>query len=180
MSTKGMISKSYINQERCIEWGITLSQGALLDFLIKLSFYQDAGEEYIPVSRSEIVMRLPVVFNRIDTVYRTLKELSQKNLIEYTPMGEGDELALVSTVKDAWFEHLDESEFLEAMRSFVGDIQCSIDGYTQPTSSRKAKKVISSRVRKDVFERDKYRCQTCDTHLNLSVDHIHPESKGGE
>lgn len=51
-----MIGNSHINQARCIEWDITLNQGALLDFLIKLSIYQDAGEDYMPVNRGESVM----------------------------------------------------------------------------------------------------------------------------
>lgn len=42
------------------------------------------------------------------------------------------------------------------------------------------KKKISNKLRKQVFERDKYRCKHCETHLDLSCDHIHPESKGGE
>lgn len=43
---------------------------------------------------------------------------------------------------------------------------------------RKAK--IPQALRTKVFERDFYRCVTCSTHLNLSIDHIYPESKGGE
>lgn len=175
-----MISNSHINQARCIEWGITLNQGALLDFLIKLSIYQDAGEDYMPVNRGEIAMRLPVLFNRADTVYRTLKELSQKNLIEYVPIGESDELSIGHAVTDFWFECMEYPEFLEVMQSFSDDMQHSPDGYTQPASNRKVKQSISNRIKKAVFERDKYRCQACDTHLNLSVDHIVPESKGGE
>lgn len=41
------------------------------------------------------------------------------------------------------------------------------------------KAAISNALRKAVFERDLYRCKHCGTHLNLSVDHIVPESKGG-
>lgn len=41
------------------------------------------------------------------------------------------------------------------------------------------KKKISHRLQKAVFERDAYRCLNCETHLDLSVDHIIPESKGG-
>jgi 5-methylcytosine-specific restriction endonuclease McrA len=41
------------------------------------------------------------------------------------------------------------------------------------------KQRISYGLRRQVFERDAYRCQQCGTHLNLTVDHIIPESKGG-
>ena len=41
------------------------------------------------------------------------------------------------------------------------------------------KKVIPSDLRKRVFERDAYRCIHCETHIDLTVDHIKPESKGG-
>lgn len=42
------------------------------------------------------------------------------------------------------------------------------------------KKKIPTTLRKAVFERDAYRCQHCGSHLDLCVDHIHPESKGGK
>ena len=48
------------------------------------------------------------------------------------------------------------------------------------TPTRKIKKGIPRHLSKQVFERDKYRCKHCDSHLDLSVDHIHPEVKGGE
>ncbi|MCA1670595.1 MAG: HNH endonuclease [Thermomicrobia bacterium] len=34
-------------------------------------------------------------------------------------------------------------------------------------------------MQKRVWERDLYRCCECGTHLDLSVDHIIPESRGG-
>jgi hypothetical protein len=35
-------------------------------------------------------------------------------------------------------------------------------------------------LRTAVMERDLYRCRQCGTHLDLTVDHVHPESLGGE
>ena len=44
---------------------------------------------------------------------------------------------------------------------------------------RYKKQKISHATRKQVFERDKYRCVYCGTHLDLTIDHIVAESKGG-
>jgi len=49
----------------------------------------------------------------------------------------------------------------------------------EPSTTRR-KAVISQELRTRVFERDAYRCLRCGTHLNLTADHIHPESMGGE
>ena len=46
-------------------------------------------------------------------------------------------------------------------------------------TDRYRKKKISHQKRKQVFERDAYRCKHCETHFDLTVDHIIPESKGG-
>lgn len=54
-------------------------------------------------------------------------------------------------------------------------------GMTQEGKSKKnTKKKIGHKLRIFVFERDMYRCVACDSHLDLTVDHIHPESAGGE
>ena len=52
---------------------------------------------------------------------------------------------------------------------------------TWPNEPRpKPKKVvIGAALRTAVFERDEYRCKRCSTHLNLTADHIVPESQGG-
>lgn len=47
-----------------------------------------------------------------------------------------------------------------------------------PTTTR-TKVTIGGTLRRQVFERDLYRCQHCGTHLDLCADHIVPESKGG-
>lgn len=41
------------------------------------------------------------------------------------------------------------------------------------------KQAVPRRLAKQVFERDAYRCVTCGTHIDLTCDHIVPESKGG-
>ena len=51
---------------------------------------------------------------------------------------------------------------------------------TQQKPKYKKKATIPNSLRKKVFERDEYRCKHCSTHLDLSADHIKPESWGGE
>lgn len=64
----------------------------------------------------------------------------------------------------------------------AGFYRPSMNGYGigKPGGSGRIKKPISKSIRKQVFERDMYRCKTCDSHIDLCVDHIYPESKGGE
>lgn len=42
------------------------------------------------------------------------------------------------------------------------------------------KSPIPSKLRKEIFERDAYRCKKCGSHHDLHVDHIFPESRGGK
>lgn len=54
--------------------------------------------------------------------------------------------------------------------------------YTDPRTKPKTppkKQVIAQGLRTKVLERDAYRCVHCKTHVDLCVDHIKPESKGG-
>lgn len=55
--------------------------------------------------------------------------------------------------------------------------------YRRPGSGPKpayTKQRIGHALRRQVFERDAYRCVHCGDHMDLTVDHIHPESKGGD
>lgn len=47
-----------------------------------------------------------------------------------------------------------------------------------PRRSRVSRR-LSARKSLEVFARDDYRCVTCGTREDLTVDHIHPVSKGG-
>ena len=47
-------------------------------------------------------------------------------------------------------------------------------------TNRYAKKKISQTLRMKVYERDGFKCVTCNAQTNLSLDHIKPEVLGGE
>lgn len=49
----------------------------------------------------------------------------------------------------------------------------------QTTDKRDSKRIVSKTLRRQVFERDAYRCQHCNDHHKLQADHIIPFSKGG-
>jgi len=48
-----------------------------------------------------------------------------------------------------------------------------------PRSRPRKKKAVSPAVRKEVMERDAYRCQRCGGYRDLHLDHVVPESRGG-
>jgi len=81
-----------------------------------------------------------------------------------------------------------------ALQMSVGDPRCSIpvepsvciwiEGMIKPGENRPPryfyrKHPIPRSIRDQIFERDNYTCQHCGSTEALSVDHVHPESKGG-
>lgn len=52
--------------------------------------------------------------------------------------------------------------------------------WENPPSPTPRKKTITQALRRQVFERDAYRCVHCGSHVDLAADHILAESKGGE
>lgn len=63
-------------------------------------------------------------------------------------------------------------------RTMCGVDHC-IDNEKSPRVSKK-KKAIPKNLMWDVFERDNFTCQLCGSRRFLTIDHIIPESKGGE
>lgn len=52
--------------------------------------------------------------------------------------------------------------------------------FTWSDNKYRTKKAIPESIRWAVWERDNFTCKLCGSRKNLEIDHIHPESKGGE
>ncbi len=93
-----------INNVKCLEWGINSNQGALFDLLYEASSWADPvivdSEAYYHVSRNLVIEELPLFYDKPDTVYRHLKDLSEKGLIEYKKEGKKDIIKLTEKGKD--------------------------------------------------------------------------------
>ena len=76
-----------LNNQKCMEWGINATQGIIVALLYEANAW--ANEEIIDdkiyyfVSRNLILKELPMFFEKADTVYRNLKVLAEKGIIEY-------------------------------------------------------------------------------------------------
>ena len=83
-----------INNAKCLEWGINGTQGALFSLLYEINAW--AKEEIIDnkvyyfISRNKILDEMPLYYEKTDTIYRHLKVLKEKGIIEYIKAGKKD------------------------------------------------------------------------------------------
>ncbi|MGY6089756.1 hypothetical protein [Avibacterium paragallinarum] len=98
---------SYINNQRCLEWGLNANQGALFDLLNQASSWAKEivvnGVVYYWVSRNEIIKELPLFYSKPDTVYRHFVALNEKGLIEYRKH-DGKDLIRLTAKGKTWNE----------------------------------------------------------------------------
>jgi len=80
-----------INQKLCVEQGISYKAAALLDLFSELSSWANAETfadgVYYQLAYNKILTDLPLVFKKKDTVYRFLKELKEKELVDQCKKG---------------------------------------------------------------------------------------------
>lgn len=80
-----------INQKLCVEQGISFKAAALLDLFSELSSWATtetfADGVYYQLAYNKILSDLPLVFQKRDTLYRFIKELKEKGLIEQCKKG---------------------------------------------------------------------------------------------
>ena len=103
---------TYLNNAKCMEWKINAQQGILFALLYEAPAW--AKEEIIEnrtyyfVSRNLILEELPMFFEKSDTVYRNLKVLQEKGLIEYIKQGKKDLIKITAKGK-TWNEFKDNN-----------------------------------------------------------------------
>lgn len=104
---------TYLNNVKCMEWELNATQGILFSLLYEAGSW--AKEEIIDnkiyyfVSRNVVLKELPMFFEKADTVYRVLKVLHEKGIIEYLKKGKKDLIRLTEKGKE-WNEiHLKEN-----------------------------------------------------------------------
>lgn len=73
------------------------------------------------------------------------------------------------------------TDFKKVMKNIYGkDLKAIIKNAFMLRLNNNRKAPIPADVRWLVWERDNFTCQKCGSRKNLSIDHIIPESKGGE
>ena len=104
-----------LNNLKCLEWEINAQQGILFSLLYDANNWakEIVIEEnvFYFVSRNLIIKELPMFFEKPDTVYRHLKTLAEKGLIEHSKKDKMDLIRITEKGKEWNFaEHKNSSE----------------------------------------------------------------------
>lgn len=106
-----------LNNQKCMEWGLNATQGILLALLYEANSWAKEviieDKTYYFVSRNLIIKELPMFFEKADTVYRILKTLVDKEIIEYIKFKGMDLIRLTNKGREWNFiasSHLENSE----------------------------------------------------------------------
>lgn len=99
---------STINNVKCVEWDLTLSQAFLVELLVFSAAWAQRetidGIDYYWVSRNKVLDEIPNAFKTADTVYRALLVLNEKGVIEYKKLGRKDIFRLTDKGKEWIFK----------------------------------------------------------------------------
>lgn len=99
---------STINNIKCIEWDLSLNQAFLMDILIIADLWAKRETindvDYRWVSRNKVVEEIPHAYKTADRVYRSLKDLAEKGVIDYKKLGKKDLVRITEKGKE-WVFH---------------------------------------------------------------------------
>lgn len=90
----------YINQEKTLEWQLTTNESILCSYLISVAgeyWVRNEtidGRKYAWISKNKILKDMPMLTDKVDTVYKLLKSLDKKGVISYCKKGSKDMIAL--------------------------------------------------------------------------------------
>lgn len=77
----------HIDQVHAIEWKLNLSEATCFSFCYALPSWAETvvidGEVYYFASRTKVIKELPILTDKVDTVYRLYKAIDEKGLIRY-------------------------------------------------------------------------------------------------
>lgn len=80
-----------INQLKALEWGLDLRLSALFAFLYQVPSWADQirleNQIWFHISKSKLADELPILTDKPDTIYRQMRGLADKGLIEMTSSG---------------------------------------------------------------------------------------------
>lgn len=151
---------TYINNVKCLEWGLNASQGALFDLINQAQSW--ASEEIVDnevfyfISRGKVLTELPLFFSTRDTIYRNLKALEDAKVIKYIKVGQKDCVRLTEKGK-SWNSDLsptfDENSGLSPTKLGINSEKTSGLTPTYNNTNNNTTSIIQkSRVTKIPFE----------------------------
>lgn len=100
-----MFFKIIIDQTAALEWGLNLTEACLFDFCYRLPSWADPvlveGKAYFWASKTKVMEEVPILTDKPDTIYRIMRHLVEKGVIEYLKAGRKDLVRLTEKGK-AW------------------------------------------------------------------------------
>lgn len=96
-----------INQVKSIEWELTTSEAILFSWIYELPSWAEKidyqNKTYYYASRHLACKEVPIVSNKIDTIYRIYKKLQEKNLINLLFIEKKDYISLTKKGQE-WYK----------------------------------------------------------------------------
>ena len=92
-----------INSEKSIEWGLNIKCAYIFSWIYELPSWANkviiGSDVYYFASKNKIIEELPLLTDKLDTVYRYLKILEEKGLIVLKKIDSKDYIALTEKSK---------------------------------------------------------------------------------
>ncbi len=97
----------FINQARSVEWGLNSQQALLFAYLYSVPSWAEQvlveGQRYYRLDRDKVIRDLPILTDKLDTVYRLMKQLVDCGLLNVVRTG--NRTAIRLTEKAAMWNH---------------------------------------------------------------------------
>lgn len=98
-----------INQNRCLEWGLTASEAVVFSWIYELPSWADKleynGNTYYFGNRILACKELPIISDKVDTMYRLYKSLEKKGLISLVVLEKKDYISITDKGKTWHYEN---------------------------------------------------------------------------